>query len=57
MLPITPGTADFLQKVLGVYTRSMEAIYLSLRALAAVGTFFIKSPVVNSLSVIIFRGP
>ena len=28
-----------------MYTRSMETIYLSLRAQVAVGTFFIKSPV------------
>ena len=35
------ATADFILKVLGVYTRSMETIYLSLR----VGTFFMKSPV------------
>ena len=31
--------------VLGVYTRSMETIYLSLRAEVAVDTFFMKSPV------------
>ena len=30
-------------KVLGVYTRSMETIYLSLRAQVAVGTFLMKS--------------
>ena len=28
-----------------MYTRSMENIYLSLRAQVAVGTFFMKSPV------------
>ena len=32
-------------KVLGVYTHSMETIYLSLSAQVAVGTFFMKSPV------------
>ena len=36
-------TADFIKKVLGVYTRSM--IYLSLRSQVAVGTFCMKSPV------------
>ena len=38
-------TADFIKKVLWVYTRSMETIYLSPRAQVAVGTFFMKSPV------------
>ena len=38
-------TADFIFKVLGVYTPSMETIYLSLRAHVAMGTFFMKSPV------------
>ena len=33
------------KKVLGVYTRAMETIYLSLSAQVAVGTFFMKSPV------------
>ena len=32
--------------VLVVYTHSMETTYLSLRAHVAVGTFFMKSPVV-----------
>ena len=31
--------------IFGVYTRSMETIYLSLRAQVAVGTFFMNSPV------------
>ena len=31
--------------MLGVYTRSMETIYLPLRAKVAVGTFFMKFPV------------
>ena len=38
-------TADFIKKVLGVYTRSMDTMYLSLRAQIAVGTFFMKSSV------------
>ena len=38
-------TADFIEKVLGVYTRSMETIYLSLSAQVVVSTFFMKSPV------------
>ena len=38
-------TADFVKKVLGVYTHSMETFCLSLRAQVAVGTFFMKSPV------------
>ena len=33
--------------VLGVYTSSIESIYLSLRAQVAVGTFFMKSPVLQ----------
>ena len=41
------NTADFIQQVLGVYTRSMETIYLSLRAQVAVGTFFMIYPVVS----------
>ena len=32
-------TADFTLKVLGVYTHSMETIYLSLSAQVAMGTF------------------
>ena len=39
----------FHKKVLGVYTYSMETIYLSLRAQVAVGTFFMKSPVLDLL--------
>ena len=39
------STADFILKVLGVNTRSMETIYLFLRAHVALGTFFRKSPV------------
>ena len=35
-------TADFIEKVFGVYTRSMLTIYLSLRAQVAVGTIFMK---------------
>ena len=38
-------TADFIKKVLGVYTHSVETIYLSLSAQVAVGTFFMKSSV------------
>ena len=33
----------------GVYTRSMETIYLSLRTQVPVGTFFMKSPVYKYL--------
>ena len=36
------------KKVLGVYTLSTETIYLSLRAQAAGGTFFMKTPVLNT---------
>ena len=40
------ATADFMKKVPGVYTHSVETIHLSLNAQVAVGTFFRKSPVV-----------
>ena len=46
-------THDFILKVLGVYTCSMETIYLSMRAQVAVGTFFMKSPVSIYLSIYI----
>ena len=39
------GTADFIKKVLSVYTHSMTTIYLSLSAQVARITFFMKSPV------------
>ena len=38
-------TADFIKKVLSVYTHSMTTIYLSLSAQVAKSTFFMKSPV------------
>jgi len=38
-------TADFIKKVLSVYTNSMTTIYLSLSAQVAKSTFFMKSPV------------
>ena len=38
-------TADFIKKVLSVYTHSMTTIYLSLSAQVARSTFFMKSPV------------
>ena len=41
--------ADFIDEVLGVYTHSMETIYLSLRAQVAVGTFFMKSSVLKTV--------
>ena len=37
--------ADFIYKVLGVYTHSTETIYLSPSAKVAVGTFIMKCPV------------
>ena len=40
-------TADFIEKVLGVYNHSMETIYPSLSAQVAVGTFLMKSQVHN----------
>ena len=39
------STADFIKKVLGVYTHSKATIYLSLSAQVAESTFFMKSPV------------
>ena len=48
-LSIHLSTADFTLKVLGVYTRLMETIYLSLRAQVAVGSFFMKSPVYKDI--------
>ena len=39
----TFSIADFIEKVLVVYTYSMEIIYLALSAQVAVGTFFMKS--------------
>ena len=41
------GTADFIKKVLSVYTHAMKTIYLSLSAQVAISTFFMKSPVVH----------
>ena len=41
------STADFIKKVLSVYTHSMTTIYLSLSAQVAKSTFFMKSPVVK----------
>ena len=38
--------------ILGVYTCSMETLYLSLRAQVAVGTFFMKSAVVQHTDII-----
>ena len=39
------GTADFIKKVLSVYTHSMTTIFLSLSVQVAKSTFFMKSPV------------
>ena len=39
------NTADFLKKILSVYTHAMKTIYLSLSAQVAISTFFMKSPV------------
>ena len=52
---VVAGTDDFILKVLGVYTRSMETIYLSMRAQVAVGTFFMKSPVVKNVKKCIWN--
>ena len=41
------STADFIKKVLSVYTHSMATIYLSLSSQVAKSTFFMKSPVFN----------
>ena len=38
-------TADFIKKVLSVYTHSMATIYLSLSAQVAKSTFFMKPPI------------
>ena len=43
-------TADFILKVPGVYTHSMETIYVSLVNTGNWGNFFIKSPVFNGKS-------
>ena len=40
-------TADFIKKVLSVYTHSMTTIYLSLSTQVATSTFFMKSPVLK----------
>ena len=37
-------TADFIKRVLSVYTHSMTTIYLSQSAQVAKSTFFMKSP-------------
>ena len=39
------NTADFIKKVLSVYTHLMTTFYLSLRAQVAKSTFLLKSPV------------
>ena len=44
-------TTDIMNKVPGVYTHSMEIIYLSLSAQVAVGTFFWISLVLNGKNV------
>ena len=44
-LPLLLYSRFLIKGTYGVYTRLMEAIYLSLRAQVAVGTFFMKSPV------------
>ena len=43
----TRYTADFIKKVLSLYTNSMTTIYLSLSAQVAKSTFFMKSPVLK----------
>ena len=47
------ATAVVIKKVLGVYTHSMETIYLYLRVQVDVGTFFMKSPVVQTTSMFV----
>ena len=42
------ATADFIKKVPGLYTHSMETIYLSLSTQVALGTFFRKFPVAKA---------
>ena len=44
------GTADFIKKVLSVYTHSMTTIYLSLGTQVAKSTFFMKFPVVEEVT-------
>ena len=45
-IPQYTGKADFIKKVLSVYTHSMTTIFLSLSAQVAIkSTFFMKSPV------------
>ena len=45
----TRYTADFIKKVLSLYTHSMTTIYLSLSAQVAKSTFFMKSSVAKSM--------
>ena len=47
-------TADFIKKVLSVYTHSLTTIYLSLSARVAKSTFFIQSPVAKKKLYTIF---
>ena len=46
------NTADFIKKVLSVYTHSKTTIYLSLSAQVVKGTFFMKSPVVKPFYIL-----
>ena len=45
------NTADFIKKVLSVYTHSMATIYLSLSAQVAKSTFFMKPPILKYLKL------
>jgi len=42
---VPSATADFIKKVLSVYTYSLTTIYLSLSTQVAKSTFFMKSPI------------
>ena len=51
------ATADFIKKVLSVYTHSRTTIYLSLSAQVAKNTFFMKSPVAFMIFPIWLQSP
>ena len=47
-------TADFIKKVLLVYTHSMTSIYQSLSSKVSISTFFMKSPVAQTSITLFF---
>ena len=48
-------TADFIKKVLSVYTHSMATIYLSLSAQVAKSTFFMKPPIYEVVIIRVYK--